>query len=70
VSHRPDAECDLCGNDSGRLETGLGWFRDQGPKTLLRCVDHDACRRRVEETGEWPLESADEARLRRVRTTA
>ncbi len=42
----------------------LAWFREPrfGPvASLPRCMDHEACRRRVIEGGEtWPLASADE----------
>ena len=66
MSYRPESRCDICGFEAGRLSTALAWYRDGGPKAVLRCEDHDACRRRVIAAGEeWPLQSADEARRSR-----
>lgn len=57
--------CELCGTRDVGVSTFLAWFVDGGVKPIDRCRDHDACRARVEGSGEeWPLETADEARSR------
>ena len=52
--------CDLCGENDPRgafVRSGLACYADDGRfERIDRCVDHAACRRRVEEAGEpWPL---------------
>jgi hypothetical protein len=49
--------CDLCGSSSLDVRTGLACYADDGRfERIDRCVDHQACRERVEADGrEWEL---------------
>jgi len=56
--------CELCGASSDSVRVQLAWYRADLARrigmpevqTAARCMDHEACRRRVIEGGEeWPL---------------
>jgi hypothetical protein len=49
--------CELCGIESRDVRSGLALYAADGQfERMDRCVDHQACRDRLEETGEeWPL---------------
>ena len=49
--------CELCGIESSNVRSGLACYADDGRfERMDRCVDHQACRDRVEAAGEeWPL---------------
>jgi hypothetical protein len=49
--------CELCGIESRDVRSGLALYAaDDQFERMDRCVDHQTCRDRLEETGEeWPL---------------
>ena len=49
--------CDLCSREDRDVRSGLACYRDDGRfERIDRCMDHQACRERVEANGdEWPL---------------
>jgi hypothetical protein len=49
--------CDLCGDTSLDVRPALACYAEDGRfERVDRCVDHQACRERVELDGdEWPL---------------
>jgi hypothetical protein len=51
--------CELCGRQGDDVRLQLAWFREKkyGPvQDVRRCLDHAACRARVEQGGDpWPL---------------
>jgi hypothetical protein len=53
------AVCELCGRQGDDVRLQLAWFRERkyGPvQDVRRCLDHAACRARVEQGGDpWPL---------------
>jgi hypothetical protein len=57
--------CELCG-DATDVQVGLAYYKTEvGYRPIDRCRDHTACQARVEARGEeWPLENAEQARLR------
>lgn len=52
-----DLVCDLCGASSRDVKSGLACYADDGRfERIDRCIDHQACRDRVEaSSGSWPL---------------
>ena len=59
-------DCLLCGISGPQVRPGVVEWRDPEPHrfdVIPKCVDHAACRARVEATGEpWPLvETSSEA---------
>jgi hypothetical protein len=50
--------CELCGIESRDVRFGLALYADDGRfERMDRCTDHQACRDRLEETGEdWPIQ--------------
>lgn len=57
--------CELCGTtDAQRVRSGLACYADDGRfERMDRCTDHQACRDRVEGSGEeWPLADLTERR--------
>ena len=56
--------CDLCGIESPAVRSGLACYSDDGRfERIDRCTDHQACRDRVEASGqEWPLSDITESR--------
>lgn len=57
--------CELCHIRGSDVTPGLAWYRDATSRTAVqtidRCIDHAACRRRVEAAGErWPLRDREE----------
>lgn len=49
--------CELCDITSHDVEPGLACYAEDGRfERIERCVDHQACRDRLESSGEdWPL---------------
>lgn len=49
--------CDLCGVEDRNVRSGLACYADDGRfERIDRCMDHQACRDRVEASGDtWPL---------------
>jgi hypothetical protein len=51
--------CEICGHVGDDVRLQLAWFRERkyGPvQDVRRCLDHEACRQRVEQGGDpWPL---------------
>jgi hypothetical protein len=53
--------CELCNVTSDDVRPGIGWFLDESVQRIDRCRDHEACRQRVEASGEtWPLRERGE----------
>lgn len=52
-----DPECDLCQMIDHEVRSGLACYADDGRfERIDRCMNHQACRDRVEAGGEsWPL---------------
>lgn len=50
-------QCFLCGVTSDQVRPGLACYREDGRFDHVdRCIDHQACRARVEANGNhWPL---------------
>lgn len=59
------AVCDLCGDESIDVRSGLACYADDGRfERIDRCVDHQACRDRLEALGDdWPLIDITEKRV-------
>ena len=57
--------CDLCGLAANDVRSGLACYADDGRFARIdRCLDHQACRERVEAPGEsWPLIDVTDARV-------
>lgn len=49
--------CELCNVESHDVRSGLACYAEDGRfERIDRCTDHQACRDRLEATGEpWPL---------------
>lgn len=56
--------CDLCGLENRNVRSGLACYSDDGRfERIDRCMDHQACRDRVEASGrEWPLSDITQSR--------
>ena len=57
--------CELCGVESRDVRSGLACYSDDGRfERIDRCSDHQACRDRVEASGEaWPLVDITQKRV-------